>query len=80
MGPQNALEKFPSQCRHASYYTYNTVWETSLPVLAGKLQTHFCNPFWAPIKKNIFVGCSQRLTRKDFTTMSWICDMLQVVC
>ena len=34
------------------------------------------NPFWGPIKKNFFGGCSQSLTLKDFTTMSWNRDML----
>ena len=52
------------------------VWETSLPALAGKLQTHFSNPFWGPSKKFFFGGCSQRLTLKDFTIGSCIRDIL----
>ena len=52
------------------------VWETSLPALAGKLQTHFSNPFWGPSKNFFFGGCSQRLTLKDFTIGSCIRDIL----
>ena len=32
---------------------HNTFWETSLPALAGKLQTHLSNPFWGPSKINV---------------------------
>ena len=45
----------------------------SLPALAEKLQTHFSWAFWGP-KKILFGGCSQRLTLKDFTIASCICD------
>ena len=45
------------------------------PACSGwKLQTHLSNPFWGPIKKFFFGGCSQRLTLQDFTIGSCIRD------
>ena len=68
--------KFLSQCRQASY-THSTVWETSLPALAVKLQTHFSRALRGSPKN--FVGCSQRLTLKDFTIASCIRDKLSFI-
>ena len=57
VGPQNTLEK------RAGRLVASCI--ASLPALAGNLQTHFSRAFWGPTKK--IVGCSQRLTLKNFT-------------
>ena len=58
--------KFPSQYRQASY-THSTVWETSLPALAGIFQTHLSR---VPQKKNNNLAFSPVAPQQRSATLS----------
>ena len=74
-GVRKVCLKFPNSCRQA-------VWPVLHTACLHWLETSntLYKPLFGSNQKKNFGGCSQRLTLKDFTTMSWIRDKVAPYC